>query len=290
MCSPRRCTPAPTRSIAGSDEFAERSGARPVRLRVVGPRGPARAGTGSRREMTAAGADRVTRIVAVRHGETDWNAQMRMQGQLDTALSERGRWQASRVAQALAGEGIEAIFASDLARAFDTARAIAAVIDLPIDTDRGLRERGFGIFEGYTYAEIDARWPDEAARWRRHEPAFRPEGGESLIEFSARAVAAVTAIRTLARPDDPRRQPRRRPRLPVPGGRRPRSRGAAHVGARQRRDQSPPLHRRALHPGRLERHRVPRRRSARRRQRGRLPDGAEGGDMSGARSARAERS
>ena len=48
--------------------------------------------------MTAAGADRVTRIVAVRHGETDWNAQMRMQGQLDTALSERGRWQASRVA------------------------------------------------------------------------------------------------------------------------------------------------------------------------------------------------
>ena len=144
--------------------------------------------------MTAAGADRVTRIVAVRHGETDWNAQMRMQGQLDTVLSERGRWQASRVAQALAGEGIEAIFASDLARAFDTARAIAAVIDLPIDTDRGLRERGFGIFEGHTYAEIDARWPDEAARWRRHEPAFRPDGGESLIEFSARAVAAVTAI------------------------------------------------------------------------------------------------
>jgi probable phosphoglycerate mutase len=144
--------------------------------------------------MTSAGADQVTRVVAVRHGETEWNAQMRMQGQLDTDLSERGRWQASRAARALAGEGIEAIFASDLARAFDTAQAIAAVIDLPISTDPALRERGFGLFEGHTYAEIDARWPDDAARWRRHEPAFRPDGGESLIEFSARVVAAVTRI------------------------------------------------------------------------------------------------
>jgi len=144
--------------------------------------------------MTPASADEVTRIVAVRHGETDWNAQMRMQGQLDTDLSERGRWQAARAAEALAGEGIEAIFASDLARAFDTAQAIAAVIGLPISTDRALRERSFGIFEGHSYAEIDARWPDDAARWRRHEPAFEPEGGESLIVFSARAVAAVRRI------------------------------------------------------------------------------------------------
>jgi len=144
--------------------------------------------------MTAAGADRVTRIVAVRHGETDWNAQMRMQGQLDTDLSERGRWQAARAAEALAGEGIEAIFASDLARAFDTAQAISAVVGLPISTDEALRERSFGIFEGHTYAEIDARWPEDAARWRRHDPAFEPEGGESLIEFSARAVAAVRRI------------------------------------------------------------------------------------------------
>ena len=144
--------------------------------------------------MTPPDADEPTRIVAVRHGETEWNAQMRMQGQLDTDLSERGRWQAGRAAEALAGEGIEAIFASDLARAFDTARAIAKVIELPISTDRGLRERSFGIFQGHTYAEIDARWPQEAARWRRHDPAFKPDGGESLVEFSARVVAAVTRI------------------------------------------------------------------------------------------------
>ena len=140
-----------------------------------------------------------TRIVAVRHGETVWNAEMRMQGQLDTALSARGRRQAARTAAALVGEGIEAICASDLARAFDTARAIATALALPITTDAGLRERCFGIFEGHTYAEIDARWPNEAARWRHHEPGFAPEGGESLIGFSGRAVAAMTRIAAAAR-------------------------------------------------------------------------------------------
>lgn len=146
-----------------------------------------------------AGADDVTRILAVRHGETEWNAAMRMQGQLDTALSARGRWQATRAAEALAGEGIEAIFASDLARAFATAAAIAHVVGLPIAADAGLRERHFGIFQGHTYAEIDARWPADAARWRRHDPAFAPEGGESLVEFSARAVGAVRRIAERAR-------------------------------------------------------------------------------------------
>ena len=142
----------------------------------------------------SAAAPQATRVIVVRHGETDWNAEMRMQGQLDTALSVRGRWQAARTAEALAGEGIEQIFSSDLARAFDTASAVAAVVGLPIVVDRGLRERGFGLFQGHTYAEIDRLWPAEAARWRRHEPAFAPSGGESLIEFSARAVAALTRI------------------------------------------------------------------------------------------------
>jgi 2,3-bisphosphoglycerate-dependent phosphoglycerate mutase len=142
---------------------------------------------------------RVTRIVAVRHGETVWNAEMRMQGQTDTALSARGRRQAARAAAALADEGIEQIVSSDLARARDTAAAIAAVVGLPVETDPGLRERCFGNFERHTYAEIDALWPAEAARWRRHDPTFGPEGGETLIEFDARAVAAVKAIAERAR-------------------------------------------------------------------------------------------
>ena len=136
----------------------------------------------------------MTRIVAVRHGETDWNAEMRMQGQLDAALSARGRWQAGRVAEALADDGIEAIVASDLARAHDTALAIAARTGLPVAKDAGLRERCFGVFEGSTYAEIDARWPDAAARWRRHDPDFGPDGVETLRGFCARAVAAAARI------------------------------------------------------------------------------------------------
>jgi len=136
----------------------------------------------------------LTRVVAVRHGETVWNAEMRMQGQLDTALSARGRWQAGRAAESLADEGIEAIFASDLERAFDTAQALARRLGLPITADVGLRERSFGIFQGYTYADIDLRWPVEAARWRHHDPDFAPEGGETLREFSARAVAACSRI------------------------------------------------------------------------------------------------
>ena len=141
----------------------------------------------------------VTRIVAVRHGETVWNAEMRMQGQLDTALSARGQRQARRTATALADEGIEAIVASDLVRASATAAAIADVVKLPVTTDTGLRERHFGIFQGWTYAEIDVRWPEAAARWRHHDPTFAPEGGESLIEFDGRAVAAMTRIAAAAR-------------------------------------------------------------------------------------------
>ena len=136
----------------------------------------------------------LTRIVAVRHGETVWNAEMRMQGQLDTMLSARGRWQAGQVAAALAAEGLDAIVASDLARAFDTASSIGEAAGVDVAIDVGLRERSFGVFEGYTYAEIDARWPDESARWRRHEPDFGPEEGETFRDFSARSVAAATRI------------------------------------------------------------------------------------------------
>ena len=149
--------------------------------------------------MAAGGSAGATRIVAVRHGETVWNAEMRMQGQLDTRLSAHGRWQAARAGEALAGEGIEMIVASDLSRARDTAQAIADVVGLPVATDRGLRERCFGEFEGYTYAEIDARWPAEAARWRRHDPEFGPAGGETLTAFFARSVAALTRIAAEAR-------------------------------------------------------------------------------------------
>lgn len=135
-----------------------------------------------------------TRIVAIRHGETAWNAEKRLQGQLDIGLNELGREQARRLFDALAGEEFSAVYASDLIRARATAEAFARPAGIAVQTDRALRERGFGIFEGHTYAEIEQRWPDETLRWRRREPDFAPEGGESLVAFQARCVSAALRI------------------------------------------------------------------------------------------------
>ena len=138
--------------------------------------------------------DSVTRILAIRHGETAWNVDTRIQGQLDIPLNDIGRWQAHRLALAVADEDIAAVYASDLLRAFQTAQAVASGCGQPIVTDIGLRERGFGVFEGFTFNEIKARWPDQSERWRRRDPDFAPEGGESLRDFYARSIEATTRL------------------------------------------------------------------------------------------------
>jgi probable phosphoglycerate mutase len=135
-----------------------------------------------------------TRIFALRHGETAWNVEQRIQGHRDVPLNATGRWQAERLAQALAAEEIAAIYSSDLQRAFATARALAEATAAPLAADPALRERAFGRFEGATFAEIDAHWPDEAARWRRREPDFGPGGGETLRAFFTRSVTAAKAL------------------------------------------------------------------------------------------------
>lgn len=135
-----------------------------------------------------------TRILAIRHGETAWNVDTRIQGQLDIPLNETGLWQAARLGEALSHEGIDAIYASDLLRAQATAQAISLVSGVPVSLDKGLRERAFGSFEGQTFAEIETRWPEDASRWRRRDVDFRPGGGESLRMFSERCVAAATRL------------------------------------------------------------------------------------------------
>jgi probable phosphoglycerate mutase len=135
-----------------------------------------------------------TRVIAIRHGETAWNVDTRIQGQLDIPLNDTGRWQAARLARALADEPLDAIYASDLGRAHATALALAEATAKPVITDPGLRERGFGIFEGLTFAEIEQRWPAESERWRKRDPDFGPEGGETLTGFYARCVAAAERI------------------------------------------------------------------------------------------------
>ncbi len=137
-----------------------------------------------------------TRIIAVRHGETAWNVDTRIQGQLDIGLNDKGRWQAQRAAAALAEETLDAVYSSDLSRAYATAQAIAAQSPQPlaVQTHTGLRERAFGKFEGQTYAAITEQWPEEARLWRIRDPHFAPVGGESPLQVMARVEHAVGDI------------------------------------------------------------------------------------------------
>ncbi|MDI1244594.1 MAG: histidine phosphatase family protein [Rhodoferax sp.] len=135
-----------------------------------------------------------TRIIAIRHGETAWNVDTRLQGHLDIGLNPKGLWQAEQAARALADESIDAIYASDLLRAWHTARAIAQTTGASLLASQNLRERCFGRFEGKTYGELEAQWPEEALRWRQREPAWAPPGGESLLALRARIAAAVDAM------------------------------------------------------------------------------------------------
>ena len=132
-----------------------------------------------------------TRIIAIRHGETAWNVDTRIQGHLDIPLNDTGLWQARQVARALAGEPLSAIYASDLQRAHATARAIAEATGAPLVAEPGLRERSFGQLEGRTFAEIEAELPEQARRWRQRDPHFAPEGGETLVQLRER-IAATT--------------------------------------------------------------------------------------------------
>ena len=135
-----------------------------------------------------------THVLAIRHGETAWNVDTRIQGQLDIPLNDTGRWQAERLAQALADEPLQALYASDLGRAHETALAVGRQLRLPVITDPGLRERRFGIFEGRTFNEIEAQWPEASLRWRQRDPGFGPDGGETLSEFYERCVGTATRL------------------------------------------------------------------------------------------------
>ena len=137
------------------------------------------------------------RITAVRHGETAWNVDTRIQGQMDIGLNARGQWQAQQLGAALAERGIGPIYSSDLARAHHTALAIAAHAGIAPETvalHSGLRERAFGVFEGRTHAEIETHWPDEALRWRQRVPDWAPEGGESPLQLRQRVAQTVAQI------------------------------------------------------------------------------------------------
>jgi len=145
----------------------------------------------------------MTEILLIRHGETAWNAERRLQGQLDIPLNEEGKRQAAALARALTAEPVDAIISSDLRRARSTAQAVAEACGLPLQTDPSLRERCFGAFEGLLYAEMEARYPEAYAQWRARDPHARyPDGerrAETFAEFYQRSVAAVSGIANVYR-------------------------------------------------------------------------------------------
>lgn len=141
-----------------------------------------------------------TRILAIRHGETAWNVDTRIQGQQDIGLNAQGHWQARQLGLALRQQALCAVYTSDLARARLTAQAIvqaradSAQPAPPLLTHAGLRERHFGQFQGQTFQDIEARWPEEARRWRQRDPAWAPAGGESLLQLQARVLATLNEL------------------------------------------------------------------------------------------------
>jgi probable phosphoglycerate mutase len=152
---------------------------------------------GRRIRMTTTNAA-PTDILLIRHGETAWNAERRLQGHLDIPLNDEGERQAALLAGALAVETIDVLVASDLKRARQTAQAVADRRGLPLAIEPALRERGYGGFEGLLYSEIEQRFPREFAAWQaRDVDAQLPPGrnvGESFRAFFDRATGAILAL------------------------------------------------------------------------------------------------
>lgn len=136
----------------------------------------------------------MTRLCIVRHGETDWNAGKRIQGHIDIPLSVMGHAQARAVGNALRDEDFAAIYASDLTRTRQTAEATAHLARLPVQLDPGFRERHYGVFQGLTYTECEARYPAAYACHKSRDPRFAPEGGESLLAFAGRMAQTFDTI------------------------------------------------------------------------------------------------
>ena len=137
-----------------------------------------------------------TTIVLVRHGETDWNAERRVQGHTDRPLNETGRAQARALADQLAREQFDAVYSSDLLRAYETARIVAERLGLAVATLRELREKDFGSWEGLTDTVILERFPDaRSGAWGDGETA--EELGMRVLDALRRIAAAHPGRRVL---------------------------------------------------------------------------------------------
>jgi probable phosphoglycerate mutase len=136
---------------------------------------------------------RIRRLVLLRHGQTEYNASSRMQGQLDTDLSDLGRNQAVAAAEVLAKRQPLLIVSSDLRRALDTATALSERSGLPVSVDTRLRETHLGDWQGMTHLEVDAAAPGARLAWR-DDARWAPHGGESRVDVAARSLPLVAEL------------------------------------------------------------------------------------------------
>jgi len=136
----------------------------------------------------------MTELILVRHGETDWNRELRFQGQIDVPLNETGFEQARRVAGRLADESVQCLFSSDLLRTRQTAHPPSLRLGLEPVTDPALREQAFGIVDGMRSDDIEKQFPQEWERWLRFDGDFAFAGGESTRLFHARVMGALQRL------------------------------------------------------------------------------------------------
>lgn len=139
-------------------------------------------------------SDAKTTIIAVRHGETVWNVEGRWQGHFDSPLTETGKVQARALANRLKTVDFHYLCSSDLSRAVETAGPIAALKGMEIKTDRRLREKGLGIFEGMTREEMGLKYPGEYQLYLKQDPDYPVPGGESLRQRYERNITALEEI------------------------------------------------------------------------------------------------
>lgn len=133
-------------------------------------------------------------LLMIRHGETDWNRELRFQGQVDVPLNATGHEQARRLGERLAGEAVQQLYSSDLIRTLQTAGPSAQRLGLASVGNRALREQSFGLIDGMSVPDIQQQHPDIWARWQAFDPDYAPPGGESQRQFHARVMDALARL------------------------------------------------------------------------------------------------
>jgi alpha-ribazole phosphatase len=136
----------------------------------------------------------LTKVIFIRHGQTEWNVTGRYQGQSDVQLSEEGRQQAVKLAENFPVDKVDAIYASDLQRAMVTAETIAKQFGLSVQAEPAFRELSFGDWEGLTYQQIVDKWEDAMANFLQHPDILEIPGGESFPAVQQRAMKRLNEL------------------------------------------------------------------------------------------------